>query len=33
MLSRYDRPAGHVRFLEADNWLSTPTVIRGAIEQ
>ena len=24
---RYDRPEAHVRFLDADNWLSTPMVI------
>ncbi len=24
---RYDRPTVHVRFLEADNWLSTPMVV------
>ncbi len=24
---RYDKPAVHARFLEADNWLSTPLVI------
>ncbi|WP_324661945.1 RIO1 family regulatory kinase/ATPase domain-containing protein [Haloarcula sediminis] len=27
VLSRYDEPAGRVRFLEADNWLSTPMVV------
>ncbi|MDS0258380.1 protein kinase family protein [Haloarcula sp. S1CR25-12] len=27
VLDRYDEPAGRVRFLEADNWLSTPMVV------
>lgn len=27
VLDRYDESAGHVEFLEADNWLSTPMVI------
>jgi len=28
---RYDREAVHVRFLEADNWLSTPMVVDGEL--
>ncbi|WP_277540938.1 RIO1 family regulatory kinase/ATPase domain-containing protein [Haloarcula laminariae] len=27
VLSRYDEPSGRVRFLSADNWLSTPMVV------
>ncbi|MBX0302944.1 RIO1 family regulatory kinase/ATPase [Haloarcula salinisoli] len=27
VLDRYGEPAGRVRFLEADNWLSTPMVV------
>jgi hypothetical protein len=27
VLSRYNEPAGRVRFLDADNWLSTPMVV------
>ena len=27
VLSRYGEPGGRVRFLEADNWLSTPMVV------
>lgn len=27
LAARYDEPAVHVRFLEADNWLSTPCVV------
>jgi hypothetical protein len=27
LASRYDRDAVHVRFLDADNWLSTPMVV------
>jgi len=29
VLSRYDEPAGRVRFLAADNWLSTPMVVEN----
>ena len=31
LLDRYDRAAGHVRFIEADNWLSTPFVLDGEL--
>ncbi|WP_420182692.1 RIO1 family regulatory kinase/ATPase [Haloarcula sp. KBTZ06] len=27
VMERYDEPAAHVAFLEADNWLSTPLVV------
>ena len=30
VLERTDREVGHVRFIEADNWLSTPFVLDGA---
>jgi len=29
VLDRTDREVGHVRFIEADNWLSTPFVVDG----
>ena len=31
VVERYDRSPAHVRFLEADNWLSTPVVIDDAL--
>ena len=31
VVERYDRAPAHARFLEADNWLSTPVVIDGAL--
>ena len=31
VVERYDRLPAHVRFLEADNWLSTPIVIDDAL--
>jgi tRNA A-37 threonylcarbamoyl transferase component Bud32 len=29
LMDRYDRESAHVRFLDADNWLSTPLVVDG----